>query len=311
MIQSGDIFITRLQRNFFGAFRVIKKGKFDFSDYDFYLITITSYIDLEKPKINETKLLKPLVEKRFSHGNDQKPCIAIYSQEIFKNKFEYLGNIPLSVSEEKLKLEIGGNQGLYLVGTDGKDFGYQAYFEWRWDNEQDQFIKEVEEDKLKAQEHWNNRVLSPKEMMDDKLFWEIISLFDWQQTDEDNIIKPAIRHLSKLKVSDIKQFEENLTFKLYTLDTKEHAKNIGQNSYKNNDDYFSVDFFLYARCKAVANGQSFYEAVLNDPTKMPKDEDFEELLTISEAAYELKTKKELDYSTGCDYETFSNKAGWK
>jgi hypothetical protein len=311
MIQSGDIFITRLQRNFFGAFRVIKKGKFDFSDYDFYLITITSYIDLEQPKINDTQLLKPLVIKRFSHSNTPKPCIEIHSQEIFKNKFEFLGNIPLSASEEKLKLKIGGNDGFYLVGTDGKDFGSQAFFEWRWENEQEEFIKEIEEEKLKAQEAYNNRILSPKKMMDDKQFWEIISLFDWQQADEDKILKPAIRHLSKLKVSDIKQFEENLTFKLYCLDTKEHALNIGQYSYKNNDDHFSADFFLYARCKAIANGQGFYERVLIDPTKMPKDEDFEGLLSLSETAYELKTKKELDYSTGCDYETFSNKAGWK
>jgi hypothetical protein len=311
MIQNGDIFITRLERNFFGAFKVIKKGKFDFSDYDFYIITITSYISLDKPQIDDEKLLKPLIEKRFSNENNTKPCIAIYSQGIFKNKFEYLGNIPLSDFEKKLKLKIGGNQGLHLVGTDGKDFGYEAFFEWRWDNEQEEFIKELEEQKLKAQEEYNNRILSPKKMMDDKQFWKIVSLFDWQQEDKDKILEPAIKHLSKLKVSEIKQFEENLTFKLYSLDTKEHAKNIGKYSYIDNDNHFSVDFFLYSRCKAVASGQVFYETVLNDPTKMPKDEDFEELLTISELAYELKTKKELDYSTGCDYETFSNKAGWK
>lgn len=312
MINNGDIFITKLNRNFFGAFRVIKaKGKFDFSDYEFFIISITSFIDTKKPVINDIRLTQPLIEKRFFNENNNKPCIAIYPQSIFKNKFEYLGNILLNDFEKKLKFKIGGKQGLHLIGSDGKDFGYEAFYEWRWNNEKEKFIKEVEEQELKVQEQYKNRILSPKKMMDDSQFWEIISLLDWKQEDEDKILEPVIKHLSKLKVSEIKEFEENLTFKLYNIDTKEHAKNIGKNSYLDNDNHFSVDFFLYSRCKAVANGKLFYEEVLKDPTKMPKDEDFEVLLSISDTAYELKTKKELDYSTGCDYETYSNKDGWK
>jgi hypothetical protein len=312
MINNGDIFITKLDRNFFGAFRVIKtKGKFDFSDYEFFIISITSFIDTKKPEINDIRLTQPLIEKRFLNLNNSKPSIAIYPQSIFKNKFEYLGNIPIDDFEKNLKFKIGGKQGLHLIGTDGKDFGYEAFYEWRWINEKEKFIEEVEEQEFKAQKEYNNRILSPKKMMDDNEFWEIISLLDWQQKYEDKIIEPVIKHLSKLKVSEIKLFEENLTFKLYCLDTKEHAKNIGKNSYIDNDSHFSVDFFLYSRCKAVANGKLFYELVLNNPSKMPKDEEFEVLLDLSDIAYELKTKKELDYSTGCDYETFSNKEGWR
>ena len=132
-----------------------------------------------------------------------------------------------------------------------------------------------------------------------------------QKLTDNEIVEPAIKHLSKLKVSDIKQFEENLAYKLFCLDTKEHAKNIGNGSYNEESNYVSVDFFLYARCKAVANGKYFYEDVLNNPLKMPKDEDFEVLLSLSEMAYEIKTKKEFDYSTGVDYETYSNKKGWE
>jgi len=35
------------------------------------------------------------------------------------------------------------------------------------------------------------------------------------------------------------------------------------------------------------------------------------LLYIAEEAYEKRMNKELEYETGCDYETFSNYKGWK
>jgi len=312
MINNGDIFITKLDRNFFGAFRVIKtKGKFDFSDYEFFLISITSFIDTKKPEINDIRLTQPLIERRFFFNN--KPNINIYSGKIIEKNFEFLGNIPLTEKEEKLKIKIGDGTdgGFPLCGAIQKEFGFEAFLEWRWKNENKLVLAEHEEQKKRAEELRRNIVMKPKAMMDDNQFWDIISLFNWNEVDDDKIVEPVIKHLSKLKVADIKQFQENLTNKLYCLDTKEHAKNIGDGSYNETDDYVSVDFFLYARCKAVANGQIFYDTVLKDPTQMPKDEDFEVLLGVSGTAYELKTKKELDYSTGCDYETYSNKEGWK
>lgn len=62
---------------------------------------------------------------------------------------------------------------------------------------------------------------------------------------------------------------------------------------------------------ALANGQGFYEGALNNPKKMPKDKDFEPLLTVAPLAYERKMKKEFAYKAGCDYETFSNVKGWE
>nr|WP_315158791.1 DUF4240 domain-containing protein [uncultured Flavobacterium sp.] len=312
MINNGDIFITKLDRKFFGAFRIIKtKGKFDFSDYEFYLISVTNFIDTKKPEINDIRLIQPLIESRFFYNNE--PNINIYSGKIIEKNFEFLGNIPLTENEKKLKIKIGDGTdgGFPLCGAVEKNFGFEAFLEWRWNNENELVLSENEEQKKRVEELRQNIVMEPKKMMGDKQFWNIISIFNWNEVDCDKIVEPAIMHLAKLKVSDIKQFEENLTYKLYCLDTKEHAKNIGESSYKETDNYFSVDFFLYARCKAVANGQLFYETVLKDPTKMPKDKDFEVLLSISDTAYEHKAKKEFDYSTGCDYETFSNKEGWK
>jgi hypothetical protein len=61
----------------------------------------------------------------------------------------------------------------------------------------------------------------------------------------------------------------------------------------------------------VANGEEFYQSVLSDPSKMPKDLEFESLLSISREAFLKKTGDDFDYSPGCSYETFSNRDGWK
>lgn len=183
--------------------------------------------------------------------------------------------------------------------------------EWRWENERDEMLKEQEEQEEKLREFYRNRKLEPKAMMSDQQFWKIIGMFDWNQNDEDEIILPSVKYLAKQKIIDIKQFEENLTFKLYCIDTKKHATSIGEGSYNEKEDHFSVDLFLYTRCAAVAKGIEFYQNVLNDPTLMPKEETFEALLSLSAKAYELKTRKEFEYTTGCDYETYSNKDGWK
>jgi hypothetical protein len=43
---------------------------------------------------------------------------------------------------------------------------------------------------------------------------------------------------------------------------------------------------------------------------MPKDLEFEYLLSIAPKAYKKKTGEDFEYITGCSYETFSNKDGW-
>src|SRR5688572_8572197 len=104
MIANGDIFITKLQRDFFGAFRILKtKGRFNFSNSEFCLIAITPYIDMSKPHVTDERLSEVLMEKRFFCDNV--PSIKIYSCENIENAFEYLGNIPLTATEEKLEIK--------------------------------------------------------------------------------------------------------------------------------------------------------------------------------------------------------------
>lgn len=182
MINNGDIFITKLERDFYGAFRIIKtKGELDFLEDEVFLIAITSYIDKEKPKITDKRLTEYLIEKRFFFDNT--PNIKIYAGRIIEKQFEYLGNIPLTQKEEKLKIKVGDgkNGGFPLCGQVQKDFGYQAFLEWRWQNENELMKKEHEEQSKKVEEFYKNRIMKPKKMMEDEQFWEIISLFDWQK----------------------------------------------------------------------------------------------------------------------------------
>ena len=147
--------------------------------------------------------------------------------------------------------------------------------------------------------------------MKEATFWLIISLLNWSAAgNDDAVIEPAVAKLSKMSEAQIISFSELLAEKLFALDTLRHAKEIGEDAYINDEMYFSVDLFLYARCVVVANGKELYEQVLTNPQAFPKDLEFEALLYIASKAYERKTGKKLDYQTKLSYETYANKDGW-
>lgn len=148
--------------------------------------------------------------------------------------------------------------------------------------------------------------------MDDDTFWRIIGLLDWDETgDDDAVIEPAVDALAKMPLEAIAGFEETLARKLHALDTRAHAREIGDDAYTDGDEYFSVDTFLYARCCVVANGREVYEEVLANPAGFPKDMEFEALLNLAGMAQEQKTGEDLAlFDTSVSYETFSNEAGW-
>jgi len=156
MINNGDVFITKLERGFFGAFRVLKTGgHYDFSNEEFYLIALTSYADNIKPDISDRRLLEPLREKRFFFRGI--PHINIYSdhKKIIEKDFEYLGNIPLDQAEAQATFKVGdGEDGGYpLAGAIQSDFGFEAFLEWRFEHEKEIYIKEMkdeEEQRLNA-----------------------------------------------------------------------------------------------------------------------------------------------------------------
>nr|WP_262904545.1 DUF4240 domain-containing protein [Hymenobacter lucidus] len=145
--------------------------------------------------------------------------------------------------------------------------------------------------------------------MSEGLFWEILDLFNWKKTgDDDAVMLPAEKRLATLPVEDIFAFEDILTEKLYQLDGEQYAAAC----YPGEDtNHISGDAFLYDRCSVLVNGPVFYESVVNDPSKWPVGMEFESLLNLAAQAYTRKTKEEdFPHLTALSYETRSNMAGW-
>lgn len=147
--------------------------------------------------------------------------------------------------------------------------------------------------------------------MDDNMFWSLIDLINHKKRIPSNAVEPLIAALSKLAATEIRAFDDLLSAKLFLLDTKKHAQNIGPRRYKlPHGDGFSADGFLYARLYAVAKGRKYYEAALADPKKMPKGRDFEALLSCGWRAFEASNDEQYDRDTQYNFETFSNQDGW-
>lgn len=146
-------------------------------------------------------------------------------------------------------------------------------------------------------------------LMNEEIFWKILSLLDFNQEDPREMIRPCINHLMDFEPEDIYQFEEILAQRLYEIDGKLFAENCGDSSYRQGK-YFSVDSFLYLRCGALTKGKDFYEEILHDPILFNKVLPFEPILYIAERAYKFRTGKEMEPAT-ISYETYSNMENWK
>lgn len=151
----------------------------------------------------------------------------------------------------------------------------------------------------------------PDGLLTEQRFWELIDLLDWnEEGDDDAVAAPLVNALAALPVRQIFDFADILSQKLYLLDGVEYARHIGESAWQPGA-YFSVDYFLYVRCCAVANGKEAYEKILKNPELMPKDMDFEPLLYVPSDAFEQKTDMTWDYLPAFNVETYSNKAGWE
>lgn len=168
------------------------------------------------------------------------------------------------------------------------------------------FVKDLEE-KYGHQAEVELRIVpggSHVERFSEARFWAVISLLNWSKTgDDEAVLNPSIAHLAEQPIAHIYQFQDWLAQKLFELDTRNHAEAMGS-------EHFSADSFLYARCCVVANGQTAFEAIKNDPSKMP-NLDFEALLFLAETAFELKTGRPFNYQPTHSIETASNENGWK
>lgn len=291
----GDIFLTTLPDGRHGAIKIIDHIEKS------YLIATLDYIGTKVPSLENIQLSNILTQKRFSHRNT--PAVLWYDGKA-PSTLVYLGNLPVTDKERHLPRNTYG-------GKWTEKCGMEVFLEWRWDYDRENYEKEVKEAAEKRQALLN-QPKEPKEMMSDELFWKIIDSFDWQyEGDDKKVLAPAVSILKNLPVEEIQKFEETLSYKLYLLDTKEHAKNIGEYSYDETQNYFSADIFLYIRCAVVVNGKDFYNEVLKHPKKMPKDLEFESLLYLASTAYELKTGRDFDCFPNYSYETFSNEEAWK
>jgi len=153
---------------------------------------------------------------------------------------------------------------------------------------------------------------SPQSVVSESQFWDIIELLDWDaEGNDESVIAPAVRHLKALEADAIVAFEEILCEKLFLLDAERFAREIGRESYHGPGRYFSKEWFLAARCCAVANGQGFFEEVLSDPAAMPKDLGFLTLKNLAARAYKEKTSSEFQYKTRFNPESMSNQTGWR
>lgn len=142
-----------------------------------------------------------------------------------------------------------------------------------------------------------------------KDFWHIISLLDWSKEGNDNlVVEPVIAALQQESLAYIYRFSDILSEQLWRLDTKSHAQVFLDED--DEDDYLSVDDFLYTRCAVVANGEKYYDEILKKPSVMPMDLTFEPLLYIAAEAYTRKTGREFMSIPAFNYETYSNKKGW-
>jgi hypothetical protein len=149
--------------------------------------------------------------------------------------------------------------------------------------------------------------------MDDTTFWGLIGRLDWRAEDDDErVVAPLVKALSDMPDRDIAGFADQLARRLYALDGRAWARESGSTIWPGDEDDLSVDGFLYARLAVIASGQARYDEVLLDPTRMPKDAEFESLLYVASTAYERKTGLDDDGSldSAVSFETFSNSEGW-
>lgn len=295
-VNAGDVFALVLPDGRYGAIRVIRL------EGNTHLVYTTPYLDSALPQIEDQRL-REVLERRFFSFNGA-PSIRWVPGKPSAGSI-HVGNIP--VTDEEARTECQAYSGGWDDGI-----ALDVYRQWRWDHDRTAFVNEVEKQQeefmriLRSQEH------KPRAMMEDADFWRIMALLDWAQLgNDDKVIEPAVADLARKGSRDIKRFAETLAYKLFCLDTREHARHIGEGSFTDDGDFFSVDAFLYARCAVVANGPEVFEAVLGNPAEMPKDVEFEAILGVPELAWERKTGDSFDYETGCSFETYSNRKGWQ
>ncbi|WP_378145041.1 DUF4240 domain-containing protein [Cnuibacter sp. UC19_7] len=148
--------------------------------------------------------------------------------------------------------------------------------------------------------------------MSEETFWRVLALFDWKKLgDDDAVVRRAVSALSAMKPDDIALFDDILAEKLHSLDTGAHcAAAYGRPEADLDREYISPDDFLYVRCAALTSGPERFEEILESPSTMPQDVEFEALLYVASEAFEMATGEDYSHIPSTPIETFSNSLGW-
>lgn len=140
-------------------------------------------------------------------------------------------------------------------------------------------------------------------------FWTTMELCDWRKEgNDDKVLKPVIKYLSKQDDRIIFEFDDLMAELLYDLDTEKLAEQC-----EKVDPLMCDDTFLYSRCVALINGPDYYEKVKRGKMKSVWSMDFESLLYVLGKAWALKHGRSADdypHISPLSYETGSNKEGW-
>jgi hypothetical protein len=132
--------------------------------------------------------------------------------------------------------------------------------------------------------------------MDKTEFWKLIDLIDTKslsEGDEQSASEKLFKALQDLPQAEIESFDSNLQDVLSEIEGEEYAKHAGPSG-------DSDDGFLYLRNFVVAQGQSYFENVKNNPSSIPDSLDcwYEELDMLAENALSKRIRKDnpsLDY----------------
>jgi hypothetical protein len=291
--QPGDVFVVPLPGGWYGAARILRCDD-EREPGGAYFMATTPYLERKPPELGDPRLRQVLSRRYFAWAGQ--PAL-VWMRDVPAESLTFLGNLALDDNDRAIARDMSGSS-----ATGRFD---EALWQWRWDNDREAVVAEVKarQEECLARLKRLRQTQKPKKMLADDDFWRLITLLG-QPTENLGVAKEGyerlVTALSRRNKTDIKRFEEALTYKLYLLDTQSHAER----------SETSDDGFLYARCAVVVRGREYYESVRDDPEKMPSDAEFEDLLSVAPTAYERKTGKEFDYETGCCYETGSNIKGW-
>lgn len=293
-VRSGDAFLAPLDDGRWGVVRVIRTA--DSEDTTSSLVAVTTWIGHDAPSTDDPRVLEILRLRRGRFRGE--PAVRWYDGTP-PRELHYLGVIPPSAADRAIDPK--GAYGGRWHRSMARDVLLECEAQSAHAKSSQKPVSENRTSRLEG----CPRITG---VMGDDQFWNLLTLLAWRGPDDDAIVAPLIDELAALPEDQIAGFQRSLCDKLHNLDQEIFARHLG--AYSFGTEGFSPDHFLDVRCAVVANGRQFYESVLKDPSRMPKDREFEPLLYVAETAFRKKTGQQPVFLTVKPADTFSNRQGW-